>query len=288
MRSKFTCRPGGISLEGMNRKPWFELHDSPRFPGFLRDMVTDGLEHTWNKLGMYGSIAPLLRRAVAESGARQVVDLCSGGGGPWLSLAPELKDAGGQPVAVVLTDKFPNRKAFERTRAASGGRINFSAEPVDARAVGENLRGFRTIFSSFHHFTPEAARAMLADAFEKREGIGVFELAQPKAKTVALCFGMPVLNWLLTPGMRPLGWRRLVWTYLLPVIPFTLWLDGILSCLRSYSLADMRELVRGLEAEDYHWEIGEAGTGKARVAYLVGIAGIQGAGDGASNLVVAK
>ncbi len=257
----------------MDRKPWFELHDSPRFPGFLRDMVTDGLEHTWNTLGMYESIAGLLRRAVTESGARQVVDLCSGGGGPWLSLAPGLKDAEGLPVAVVLTDKFPNLSAFERTRRFSGGRIGFCAESVDAAAVSGDLRGFRTIFSAFHHFSPETARAMLADAFAKREGIGVFELAQPKVKTMALCCGMPALSWLLTPGMRPLGWRRVVWTYLLPVIPFTLWVDGILSCLRSYSLADMRELVRGLDAEDYHWEIGEAGTGKARVAYLVGIAG---------------
>jgi hypothetical protein len=155
---------------------------------------------------------------------------------------------------------------------------------VDARAVDGGLRGFRTVFSAFHHFGPETARAMLADAFEKREGIGVFELAQPRARTVALCFGMPVLNWLLTPGMRPLGWRRVVWTYLFPVIPFTLWADGILSCLRSYSLADMRELVHGLEAEDYRWEIGEAGSGKARVAYLVGIAGR----GGASEPIVAK
>lgn len=256
----------------MNRKPWFELHDSPRYPGFLRDMVTDGLEHTWNTLGSYRCIAPLLRRAVAESGARRVVDLCSGGGGPWLSLAPELKGAAGEPVGIVLTDKFPNLSAFERTREISGGRIGFFAEPVDASAVNGDLRGFRTIFSSFHHFTPEAARAMLADAFAKREGIGIFELAQPRAKTLALCFGMPVLNWVLTPGMRPLGWKRLVWTYLLPVIPFTLWVDGMLSCLRSYSQADMRELVQGLEAEDYRWEVGEAGTGKARVAYLLGIA----------------
>lgn len=256
----------------MDRKPWFELHDSPRFPRFLRDMVTDGLEHTWNVMGSYRCIAPLLRQAVAESGTRQVVDLCSGGGGPWLSLAPELKGAQGQPLGIVLTDKFPNLTAFARTRAISGGRIQFSSEPVDARAVDENLPGFRTIFSAFHHFTPEAARAMLADAFEKHEGIGVFELARPRAKTIVLCFGVPVLNWLLTPSMRPLGWRRVLWTYLLPVIPFTLWFDGILSCLRSYSLRDMRELVQGLEAPDYRWEIGEAGTGKARVAYLVGIA----------------
>jgi len=263
----------------MRRQAWFEIHDSAWFPPKLRDLVTEGLEKVWEANHTYRPITGRLRRALRQSRTRQVVDLCSGGGGPWLSLAPELKDAEGQPLGVVLTDKFPNLKAFERTREVSGGRIGFCAEPVDAAAVSGDLRGFRTIFSAFHHFTPEAARAMLADAFEKREGIGVFELAQPKVKTMALCFGMPALNWLLTPGMRPVGWRRVVWTYLLPMIPFTLWMDGILSCLRSYSLEDMRELVHGLEAEDYRWEIGEAGKGKARVAYLVGIAGRRGASE---------
>lgn len=254
----------------MRRRPWFEMHDHPRYPRLWRDLVTDALEHTWNTLGNYGPVAPLLSRAMDESGTRQVVDLCSGGGGPWLSLAPKLASSLGEGVSVVLTDKFPNRAAFARTEAASGGRVGFCAEPVDAARVPEELRGFRTIFSSFHHFTPEQARAMLADAFGRRVGIGVFELAQPRAKTVLLCFGMPVLNWALTPWMRPLGWQRLLWTYLLPVVPFTLWLDGVLSCLRSYSEADMRELVEGLRAPDYAWETGQAGSGRARVQYLIG------------------
>jgi len=44
----------------------------------------------------------------------------------------------------------------------------------------------------------------------------------------------------------------------------------VLSCLRSYSEADMRELVEGLRAPDYAWETGQAGSGRARVQYLIG------------------
>jgi len=250
----------------MQRRPWFELHDDPRFPRFLRDMVTDGLEHLWNTLGSYGSVAPRLRQAVAQSGAAQIVDLCSGGGGPWLSLAPRL----GSGIPVILTDWFPNLPAFVRTRERSHGRIQFRGQPVDATAVPEDLRGFRTIFTSFHHFTPEQAQAILVDAFRRREGIGVFDLARPRLRTMLLCSFVPVLTWLLTPRMRPFGWRRVLWTYLLPVVPFTLWLDGVLSCLRAYSLQDLREMIAPLSAPDYAWEIGEAGSVKARVAYLIG------------------
>jgi hypothetical protein len=255
----------------MERRPWFELHDHPRYPRFLRDMVTDGLEHTWNTLDSYRSIQPLLQQAILESGASQVVDLCSGGGGPWLSLAPGLRDSGGRPLPIMLTDRFPNIPAFRRTEQVSGGRIRYAPEPVDAQKVPRQLAGFRTIFSSFHHFSPEQARGMLADAFRQREGIGVFELARPKPLTISLCFAMPVVNWLLTPAMRPLGWRRLLFTYVVPAIPFTLWFDGVLSCLRSYSQADLRELVSPLQSEGYRWEIGEAGSGRAKVAYLIGV-----------------
>lgn len=254
----------------MERRPWFELHDHPRYPRFLRDMVTDGLEHTWNVLDSYRSIQPRLQKAILQSGATQVLDLCSGGGGPWLSLAPGLQDRAGHALPIVLTDRFPNIPAFRHAEQISGGRIRYSEQPIDAQNVPESLSGFRTIFSSFHHFSPQQAQAMLADAFRRRQGIGVFELARPRPLTIALCFAMPAANWLLTPTMRPLGWRRLLFTYLVPAIPFTLWFDGVLSCLRSYSPADLRELVQPFQADDYRWEIGEAGSGKAKVTFLIG------------------
>ncbi len=60
-------------------------------------------------------------------------------------------------VRVTLTDKFPNLEAFERARSQSGNMIEFVTEPVDARAVPRELKGFRTIFNSFHHFRPPDA-----------------------------------------------------------------------------------------------------------------------------------
>jgi len=39
--------------------------------------------------------------------------------------------------------------------------------------VPDELTGFRTIFSAFHHFRPEEARAVVADAAHQRQGIAV-------------------------------------------------------------------------------------------------------------------
>jgi hypothetical protein len=247
----------------MQRQRWFELHDQPWFPAYFRDLVTEALEAIWNQNRTYHPIAARLREAVRQSGAERIVDLCSGGGGPWLGLYAEVAEGGGVPV--VLTDLYPNALLARR---ASGG-VKAWPEPVDARHVPAELRGFRTIFSAFHHFDPEAARAMLADAFEHRDGIAVFEGARRNAWTMVAVTAVPFLGFRAAITARPFRWDRVLWSCVIPVVPAVLWIDGILSCLRSYSLEDLRELTAGLAAPDYEWQVGDA-AGRVPVRYLVG------------------
>ena len=252
----------------MQRRAWFEIHDSRWFPAYLRDLVTEALEAVWNTNHTYRPIAARLRHAVERSGSDSIVDLCSGGGGPWLGLYDDI--AQGQPLAVRLTDLYPNARLTAATRGNAPGSITASPDPVDARCVPENLRGFRTIFSSFHHFDPDAARAMLADAFRRREGIGVFEAARRTPWTMLSVVGVALLSLRVAVTQRPVRASRLVFTFLLPVIPATLWIDGLFSCLRSYSLSDMRELAAGLTAPDYTWDLGEEHGGPVPIRYLIG------------------
>jgi hypothetical protein len=205
-----------------------------------------------------------------QAGTREVVDLCSGGGGPWPTLYRDFAESERFDIAVRLTDKYPNREAFEHAAKATGSHIGFEREPLDAKTIPARLTGFRTIFSSFHHFSPAEARAILADAVKYGRGIAVFEAAKRDARMLLLICALPFLVLALTPAIRPFRWERLFWTYLVPVIPFVVWFDGIMSCLRSYSESDLRELIQGLEAGNYCWEIGEERSGRVGVVYLIG------------------
>jgi hypothetical protein len=255
----------------MRRQRWFEIHDQPWFPGWLRDLVTEALEAIWTRNRTYHPIAARLRDAVrrsgagSDSGSGQIVDLCSGGGGPWVGLYSEVADGGA--LTVTLTDLYPN------ALVPRGSGFAVWPEPVDARHVPAALRGFRTIFSSFHHFDPEAARAMLADAFERREGIAIFEGATRHAWTLLAVTAVPLLGIEAALAARPVRWERILWNCVVPVVPAILWIDGILSCLRSYSVEDLRELVAGLSAPDYEWQIGEERGGRVAIRYLVGVPG---------------
>lgn len=62
--------------------------------------------------------------------------------GPTLALQQALASEG-LDVRFTLTDRFPNKDAFERTAAAAPGAIQVAAELVDALAVPKHLRGFR-------------------------------------------------------------------------------------------------------------------------------------------------
>jgi hypothetical protein len=235
----------------MGRVHLVEIHDLPWCPQSLRDALTDFLKFALNLPRTYEPAGPMIRAAVARTGARRVIDLCSGAGGPWTQLAPVVG------VPVVPTDLYPHG--------------SLHPEPVDARAVPASLDGLRTMFTAFHHFRPAEARAILEDAVRRRQGIAVFEAARRRPFDIALV----VLTWLgvllAAPFIRPFRWSRLVWTYLPPILPLVGTFDAVVSCLRWYSPAELRELVRGLDG--YDWDIGET-RGRfspLHVTYLIGV-----------------
>ena len=261
----------------MRRIELTEIHDHPLFPSTLRNLTTDALEALWEFGNSYRPILGLLHECLARPGEQcgsepaKVLDLCSGGGGPWIKVARQLRSEYQLSVEVCLTDKYPNAEAFERVEeqaAAAGNRIASSMLPVDASRVPKDLAGFRTMFSAFHHFGPAQARAVLSSAVANSRGIGIFEVAQRGVRTLLAVFTTPLLVLWLTPRMRPFRWTRLLWTYVLPIVPFVIGYDGVISCLRTYSRSELQELV--VELPTYRWQIGESRTGFLPVTYLVG------------------
>ena len=250
----------------------FEIHDQAWFPQFLRDEFVDGLQMILDVTNTYQPIAKLLRKRLKESGAERVLDLCSGAGGPWLSLVRHFEISGARAPEVFLTDKYPGTRELRDFESAATSRIHFLRQSVDATQIPEHLHGFRTLFSSFHHLNPDEARRLLQDSVTRQQGIGIFEAPARRTLTLISLLLIPIAAWLFVPFRRPFRWSRLLWTYLIPVIPFVLFFDGLISCLRAYSPAELREMTRGLATSGYRWEIGEKSGGllPVPVTYLVG------------------
>ncbi|MGA3057005.1 MAG: hypothetical protein ABSE70_03040 [Candidatus Limnocylindrales bacterium] len=259
----------------MRRFRLFEFTDLPWYPQAFRRIQTDYLQFVATRGSGQAGLVPLLVKAMQHAETTEIVDLCSGGAGPWRPLQRQLADAG-WPVSVKLTDKYPHPAALRHWEATSQPGVEYVPEPVDALNVPPSLKGMRTLFEGFHHFAPTDARSILQDAFEKRVAIGVFDVRVPRPWAPFLLALAPLSTLfgylLLTPFITPRSWSRLLWTYLIPVVPLATCWDGVVSLLRVYSPRDLEAMSGQLRAPDYAWEIGTVSTGTPifEYVYLVG------------------
>lgn len=256
----------------MQRLHLIELEDLAGFPVSIRDGITDFLEYAVVVSNLYKPVIPRLETVLKKLQIRRIIDLCSGGGGPWKNLQTHLSPVREGRATVFLTDLYPNIAALTELKEHGQGRLDFMGASVSAMNVPVELEGFRTLFSSFHHFRPEHARAILADAVSKQQGIAIFESTQRHPLLLLYMLFTPILVLLATPFIRPFKWQRLFWTYLMPVIPLAVMFDGIVSCLRTYTVVELTELTKDLGNETYIWEIGVERLGflPVGVTYLIG------------------
>jgi hypothetical protein len=248
----------------MRRLHLFEFTDMSWYPQIFRRIQTDYLQFVTTRGAGHQNLVPLFRKALKHAATMEILDLCSGGTGPWLRLIEQLHQAG-LPVKVTLTDKYPNPEKIQKWAAASVQGIDYLAEPVDAMRIPPQLTGMRTMFEGFHHFAPGQAQRILQDAFENKVAIGIFEasLKPPQGPVIFLLSPiMTLLGYIFaTPFILPRTWSRFLWTYLLPIVPLATCWDGLVSFLRVYSPKELRKLTVHLQHEDYIWEIGQASTG---------------------------
>jgi len=250
----------------------FEFEDLAWFPNTIRESMTDYLRYLITKVDFYRPIVPLIIEGMNNSGANQIIDLCSGGGGAIEQIQNELSAQSGMEIKIILTDKFPNTSAYQYLSAKTKGGISFHDTSVDAADVPATLKGFRTIFSGFHHFDKLTAKSVLKNAVEANSGIGVFDGGDKNILAVlAILVVHPLAFFFFTPFFRPFRFSRIFFTYIIPVIPFcTVW-DGIVSIIRLYRPNELLQIASEITSENYFWK---AGKMKCRyglnMSYLIG------------------
>ncbi|GAA4033164.1 hypothetical protein GCM10022409_16860 [Hymenobacter glaciei] len=225
-------------------------------------------------LGSTPELAELLKKALLHSETAAIVDLCSGSGGPMLEVYQLLKaESGVGPVRLTLTDLYPNMELAALVNGRSEPTLHYETRPIDAARVSPELRGVRTMVGSFHHMPPAVATSILRDAKENNQPICIYEISDNSFPIMLWWIALPlnfIMALFITPFARPLTFRQLFFTYILPVIPFFFAWDGAVSNARTYTLSDMDVLLEGLASDDYTWETGLI-PGKAKKPYLLGL-----------------
>ena len=255
----------------MRRIHAFEFNDLRWFPESFRNYGTNFLQFVSNAFDIYKCVMPVLEKGIRSSGNNTIVDIASGGGGGLIKISECLKK-NVPHLQIILSDYYPNIQAFKKTKAKSPDVFEYVEGSVNATDVPLNLRGFRTQFLSFHHFRPKDAKAILQNAIDNNQPIGVFEAQQRNFKDFILTLLSPISVLLFTPFIRPLSFKLIIFTYLIPVLPLiTLW-DGVVSVLRTYTVSELKQMISEVsDSASFNWEICVAKGSPNGILYLLGI-----------------
>jgi hypothetical protein len=224
--------------------------------------------------------AQTLQRLLGPLVARYTyVDFCAGAGGPTSFVEQELNARLAEPlnggskdpeqVDFVVTDIAPHLPAWTAAAAKSPhlhyvpGSVNAAAAPDDllekvtlsplasaddaeaaqARARLRARKPFRLFFLAFHHFPDPLARAILKDTLATADGFAIFELQDRTPGSFVTTILLFPLMWLISPIFFWNDPVMLVFMYLLPIVPFVVSFDGIISSLRTRTAEEIRTLI---------------------------------------------
>lgn len=260
----------------MKRIQLFEFEDLPWFPRELRDYLTHYIVTIHRLMNTPAALAPLVARLVSHAKRDDIVDLCSGGGGPWADTLPLLESAYQLTPTVTLTDLYPNATASKTVNSNTSRRMKYRQRPTDAGNVPKDLNGPRTLICSFHHMPPPVAQKILADAVTKRAPILIFEISDnshPKFLWWLAIITAFISVFFLTPFVRPLTWKQILLTYVVPILPLVIAWDGAVSNARTYTPEDLREMLDKIPQENYLWDIGTVKPARApgKMLYVLGL-----------------
>lgn len=248
----------------------FEFGDLERCPASLQRALRDAMVLGATRFHTFRDVVGPLVDALKRTGRSQVLDLCSGSGGPWHDLAIAVSDAGVE-LDVLLSERSGSPGEDLALPATPRVSISFARQPIDARAVPRGVPGLRTLFNSFHHFRPDEAKRVVGQIAEAGEGVLIAELTARRLSSL-LWNALAVPLGLLV-GAAFLGDRRIrAWTYLGGLLPLVVAWDGVVSCLRSYTPEEIVALAQEA-APGHEWRHGELRLGRLPVwiTYVSGV-----------------
>ena len=164
-----------------------------------------------------------------------MIDLCSGNGEAAVSVFKKC-DCFSE---LILTDKFPG------TKAGTNEKNIFQIEKADVLEMKFEAGNYYTMFNSFHHFTDEE-KIKIAEKIKTAKSAAFFvEILEPEFFCFLKILSATTIGTLLfTPFVKPFSWKRLFFTYIIPVNIFTISFDGLISVSKSKSVRRFKKLFR--------------------------------------------
>jgi len=239
----------------MKRVQLFEFEDLALLPNSIRSSITRLLIVLIKMMGIQHIISARIKRILKENNLNAIIDLGSGAGGVMPLIHYDIPD-----VKIILSDLYPNQDAIQYIDSLGVKNLSYLDKPVNATHFESTPIGLKTMINCFHHMPPKQAREILESAYINKQPFLIYEMSENKMPFFIWVLLLPIsivimiiMVFFMTPFVKPLTWHQLVFTYLIPIIPFLYAWDGQASMPRMYTMNDMDVLLEGLSSDDYFW-----------------------------------
>lgn len=212
------------------------------YPAVLKQRTAEFMTWFVNVAGAARPFVPIFEAALQHAPIHQLVNLRRAIGGGLECVIPLLTT----PVTVQETD--------------------------DPRAI-PSVDGVYTFVNTFHQLDDEEAVAALSTPSRRRQPVVVVEGNNDNWwQAIGMLVFVPLSVLLLAPWVRPFRWSRLLFTYLVPILPLTTSYDGVAALFRLFSPDELLELAGQTGAPaSYVWEAGKSDNGRGgKIIYLIG------------------
>jgi hypothetical protein len=227
INQKPSCADNGRNIALQSVK---ELEDLPGFPPLLRQMQTEYIGWMVRFFRVYRRLPGLITQRIPARLMRNWQDIGSGSGGPISTLAqsPEWKS-----VSFTLSDLFPQQahKLPPNCR--------YESRPVDALKLQTEPAITVSFFNAFHHFSLDDQCRIIEDQLRAGNALVVAEILQPNPLSfLRILLATTIGQILFCPFVAPFRWKRILFTWMIPVNIITVTWDGLVSVLKSPKHSD--------------------------------------------------
>jgi len=240
----------------MKTRYLFEFHDQPSTPAPIRKTILDCLRMCNSRFRPYNQqVSKEIIHICKEQNLTTVVELGAGH-------APITRELASRPEAnklkLIPCDLYPETESWQELQDKHPDQVEFIPEPVDFLKEREwPDQCLLVIVAAFHHIPLEHRDQFIQTIQKSGKPIVVFEPIRKTLFSIFLSL-FAVIPVLLTPLIllfRP-GWlRRILWTWLIPVIPLMFWWDSVISCLRQWSPQEWEQHLAENLGEEAEWKI---------------------------------
>lgn len=186
---------------------------------------------------------------IEQNGTSSVMEYGSGSGEPLMRMVSQLDCEKAKSLSYIMSDLKPLPEFVNKVNAEAPINFTYIENSIDAATHKPKDEQAVVFINSFHHLPPKVARHVIKNNLENGNEMLILEYVRNNLLAYLSMLGGVLIVLLTAPFISKLKHLPLVivFTYIIPLFPFMMLWDGLISCRRAYSSKFYDQVVKEID-----------------------------------------